>query len=417
MRFGAELVSGPPRTRRVGRVIARCVALTALLLSGCASTRGGATPAPRVAAAPAVATVPSLTPAPTENPSSTPGPAITPSAVPPPATPVASPPPPTHIRVDTPASTPTSAPTMTPTPLAPLAVVQPTVTRSAAATDAPAAVAPPPPHPPLASAPTAVAVSVPALAISAGSPLAVPAGALRLTGRERSLYAAASARGRDAAIFTIAGDSNSEWSGYLGQIATGAYDLRARPAYAAAAVRFGPSFPRRSVAVAGGLRAADMFAPDWPDRPSACAPSEGRFTCELRLSRASIVFIQLGTGDRFVWTEYEGHLRRMLDVALQSGALPVLVTKADDLESWQGGAPIDHMNTVVRRLAAEYQLPMVDFFLATRGLPVIPNPQLPDRPFTKNGLLDEWGYYFHLSDLGKEMRILTTLAMLAAIAN
>ena len=75
------------------------------------------------------------------------------------------------------------------------------------------------------------------------------------------------------------------------------------------------------------------------------------------------------------------------------------------------------MNTVVRRLAAEYQVPMIDFFLATRGLPVIPNPQLPDRPFTKNGLLDEWGYYFHLSDLGKEMRILTTLAMLAAIAN
>lgn len=305
---------------------------------------------------------------------------------------------------------------MTPTPLAPQAVVQPTFTRSAAVTEAPAAVAPTP-HPPPASAPTAVAVSVPALATSAGSPLAVPAGALRLTGRERSLYAAASARGRDAAIFTVAGDSNSEWSGYLGQIATGVYDLRARPAYAAAAGRFGPSFPRRSVAVAGGLRAADMFVPDWPDKPSACGPSEGRFTCELRLSRASIVFIQLGTGDRFAWTEYEGHLRRMLDVTLQSGALPVLVTKADDLESWQGGAPIDHMNTVVRRLAAEYQVPMIDFFLATRGLPVIPNPQLPDRPFTKNGLLDEWGYYFHLSDLGKEMRILTTLAMLAAIAN
>ncbi len=244
----------------------------------------------------------------------------------------------------------------------------------------------------------------------------MPAGVLRLYGREHALYAAASARGRDLAIFTIAGDSNSEWSGYLGQIASGAYDLRPRPAYAAAATRFGPSFVRRSIAVAGGLRAADMFVPDWPDKPPACERTEGRFACELRLSRAAIVFIQLGTGDRFVWTEYEGHMRKMLDVALQSGVLPVLVTKADDLESWQGGAPIDHMNSVVRRLAAEYQVPMIDFFLATRNLAVIPNPQLPDRPFTKNGLLDEWGYYFHLSDQGKEMRILTTLAMLAAIA-
>ncbi|MEO6061038.1 MAG: SGNH/GDSL hydrolase family protein [Thermoflexales bacterium] len=231
------------------------------------------------------------------------------------------------------------------------------------------------------------------------------------------MYAAASARGRDAAIFTVAGDSNSEWPGYLGQIATGAYDLRARPAYAAATARFAPSFPRRSTAAGGGLRAADMFLADWPDKPSTCERSEGRFACELRLSRAAIIFIQLGTGDRFVWSEYEGHMRRMLDVALQSGVLPVLVTKADDLESWQGGAPIDHMNIVVRRLAAEYQLPMIDFFVATRSLPVIVNPQLPDRPYTKNGLLDEWGYYFHLSDLGKEMRILTTLAMLAAIAN
>ena len=384
-------------------LVTRGALLATLLLSGCASLPRGATIAPAVNTAPATIVLPTEVPAISLSPNLPSVATATPTVT----------------------SLPSSAGTLLPTPMSvpsatrtpPLAVIAPASTRSGpvqTATPAPVASTP---LPPPTLVPTVIGAPVAALATSAAGPLAVPAGVLRLTGRERGLYAAAIARGRPAGIFTIAGDSNSEWAGYLGQIALGAYDLRSRPAYAAVAARFGPSFQRRSVAVAGGLRAADMFLADWPDKPSVCDRAEGRFACELRLSRASIVFIQLGTGDRFVWAEYEGHIRRMLEMSLQNGVLPVLVTKADDLESWQGGAPIDHMNTVIRRLAAEYQVPMIDFHLATRNLPIIPNPQLPDRPFTKNGLLDEWGYYFHLSAEGKEMRILTTLAMLAAITN
>ena len=43
------------------------------------------------------------------------------------------------------------------------------------------------------------------------------------------------------------------------------------------------------------------------------------------------------------------------------------------------------------------------------------NPELPKRPFTQFGLQDEWGYYFHLTDEGYDLRVKSTLMMLDAI--
>jgi hypothetical protein len=95
--------------------------------------------------------------------------------------------------------------------------------------------------------------------------------------------------------------------------------------------------------------------------------------------------------------------------------LPVLVTKADDLESIQGGASFNFINDTLRKLAAEYQLPLDDFHAASRTLPAVPNPELPKRPFTQYGLHDEWGYYFHLTDDGYALRVKSTLMMLDAV--
>jgi hypothetical protein len=163
-----------------------------------------------------------------------------------------------------------------------------------------------------------------------------------------------------------------------------------------------------------GVGAADMFDPAKVASPD-CHPDEGMFACELRLSRAGIVFIQLGTGNTFAWREFEANLRRMIDYAPANDVLPVPVTKADNMESIQGGASFNHINDTIRKLAREYQLPLADFYVATRALPIVPNPELPTRPFTQNGLLDEWGYYFHLSEEGFALRLLANLWMLDAI--
>jgi hypothetical protein len=239
---------------------------------------------------------------------------------------------------------------------------------------------------------------------------------IKLGPRAKALYQQAIKSGRDGRVFTIAGDSNSTWQRNIGRIAAGNFSFAGINHLRNVVARFDSSFARVSAAVGGGFRAADMFDPAMSHaRSKACRPDEGMFPCELRLSNASIVFIQLGTGDKFVWRDFEANLRRMIDYALANNVLPVLVTKADDLESIQGGASFNFINDTLRKLAAEHQLPLDDFHAASRTLPAVPNPELPKRPFTQYGLHDEWGYYFHLTDDGYALRVKSTLMMLDAV--
>jgi hypothetical protein len=254
--------------------------------------------------------------------------------------------------------------------------------------------------------------ALPAFATNINS-AALP-GWIRTTERGRAMLRQSARAGRDPRMFTIAGDSNSTWQRSIGRIAAGTYDIGARDFLRVVIARFDPSFSRVSTAVGGGYRAADMFEPAMA-RPKGCLIGEGMFECELRQSHACVVFIQLGTGDKFAWREYEANLRAMIEHALAQSVVPVLVTKADDMESIQGGAGFNYINDTIRALAAEYQLPLIDFYVASRGLPTVPNPDLPKRPFTQFGLHDEWGYYFHLTDEGFALKVLGMLFMLDAL--
>jgi hypothetical protein len=230
--------------------------------------------------------------------------------------------------------------------------------------------------------------------------------------RAKALLQAAAKAGRDMRFFTVAGDSNALWFSYHGRIGTGNFEY-GRNGYLRNTVvaRFDPSFAHEGVAVGGGLRAADMFDAS-RNKPPICRGDEGVLACELRTSKASIVLVQLGTGDKFVWKDFEDNYRAILNYALANNVLPILFTKADDLDSQHGGASQDTLNNVIRKLAAEYQLPMADLYAATRSLPTIPNPELPTRPFTKTGLKDEWGHYFHLTDEARILKLFGTLHML-----
>jgi len=130
--------------------------------------------------------------------------------------------------------------------------------------------------------------------------------------------------------------------------------------------------------------------------------SEGLLACELRVSHASIVFIALGTGDQFTWRDFEVHYRALIDYTLGRGVLPVLVTKADTLESLEGGAEPGYINSVIRRPGQEYGVPVLDFSLAVRDLP-------------NGGLLPNGGHDFHLNAAGIGRHILATLQTLYVV--
>ncbi len=228
-----------------------------------------------------------------------------------------------------------------------------------------------------------------------------PAWIPRITPKQRALWRGSVRAGKDLNTFTVVGDCNSQPSVYLRRLASGQFDASALESRLQAIVqRFAPSFGRVSLAAQGGFGSHSMMDPTWADG-ALCGTKMGPFACELWVSRASIVFISLGTQEQYSWQDFEKHYRPMIEHALGQGVLPVLMTKADDIET-AAGAPSGHINGVIRRLAEEYEVPLLDFWAATRELP-------------NGGLLDEGDKDFHLSYAGMDRKILVTLQTLAAI--
>jgi hypothetical protein len=229
----------------------------------------------------------------------------------------------------------------------------------------------------------------------------LPAWIPAITPHMRDVYAQATQHERDKRVFAIAGDCNSLSYYYLALVAKNLIDLQGNDYLGNTIEEFKSSFFRTSVAVAGGFNAASVLDPAWSN-PRVCKSGESPFACELRLSQASIVFIALGTGDQFDWRNFDTNYRRLISFALDNGVLPVLVTKADALESQEGGAPPDFINDDIRALAKEYDVPLMDFGAATAELP-------------NHGLLNEPGDDFHLSGAGMGVHVISTLQTLDVI--
>jgi hypothetical protein len=232
-------------------------------------------------------------------------------------------------------------------------------------------------------------------------PPALPAYVPVMTARMRNLYNLAALRGRNPRVFAVAGDCNSERHLYSDLIYNGWYGYLGNEYLHNTWRYFGHSMRRASLAVDGGFNSASIQDPAWAD-PALCRPGETPFACELRVSNASIVFIQLGTGDHLTWRSFEANYRKLIETAVASNVLPVVVTKADSLESQEGGAEPGTINDTIRKLAAEYEVPLLDFEMATRVM-------------ENHGLVDEPGNDFHLSFNAINLHVLSTMETLYAI--
>jgi hypothetical protein len=142
------------------------------------------------------------------------------------------------------------------------------------------------------------------------------------------------------------------------------FDLGSQYAYLQPAIgQFAGSFNRRGQARLGGLNVAAVLSPLRAD-PKSCEKDETPLACELRLNRPSIVIVSLEEW----WSKrpvevYESYLRQVLDEVIAAGAVPILVTKADNLEG-------DHaINRTIAKLACEYEVPLWNFWRAVQPLP------------------------------------------------
>lgn len=180
----------------------------------------------------------------------------------------------------------------------------------------------------------------------------------------RAIYQRGLQMGNDPHAFSKVGDCQNVPSMFLTIFdESGYYRLGEQYAYLQPTIEwFSGSFSRESQAVRRGFNAASVVSPIWAD-PKVCKPGETPLDCELRLHHPSIAIVSLETWWRGDTANYEMYVRQILEDTIAHGTVPIIATKADDLEG-------DHrINATIALLANEYDIPLWNFWRAVQPLP------------------------------------------------
>ena len=191
---------------------------------------------------------------------------------------------------------------------------------------------------------------------------AVPTG---ISNRARLIYEYGLSLGNDPTHFSIIGDCQNVSSYFLSVFdKPGEFSLGTEYSYLQPTIDYYQgSFSRKSLAVKGGFNAAAVLSPFRAD-PKSCNPNESPLDCELRTWKPSIVFVSMETW----WSEkpaaeYDKYMRKVLDRIIATGALPIIATKADNLEGNNA------INATIAQIAYDYEIPLWNFWAAVQPLP------------------------------------------------
>lgn len=185
-----------------------------------------------------------------------------------------------------------------------------------------------------------------------------------VTDRAREIYRQGAEMGRDPHSFSIVGDCQNVEAYFLEDFASpGLYRLGEYKNLQEAIDWFHDSFARPRAAVKPGYNVASVLSPLWANA-ELCEPRETPLACEFRLNNPSIVIISMETWwyDRPAST-YANYLRQIVEYTIEQGIVPILATKADNLEG------DNSINAAIVEVAQEYQMPLWNFRLAVDSLP------------------------------------------------
>ena len=186
-----------------------------------------------------------------------------------------------------------------------------------------------------------------------------------ITSRVYEIYALGQELGNDPHSFSKIGDCHSVREAFMGLFdKPGWYKLRDGREHLQDSIDwFSGSFDRNGYSVKGGYNAAAVLSPIWAD-PQTCLPGENPVECEVRVHKPVFAFISLE-----VWwqgrtaEQYETYMRTIIDYLLEHGVVPILATKADNVEGDYS------LNLTSAKLAYDYNLPLWNFWKAAQELP------------------------------------------------
>jgi hypothetical protein len=224
--------------------------------------------------------------------------------------------------------------------------------------------------------------------------------------RVREIYRLGQTLGNNAHIFSRIGDCASAAPDFLVGF-DGKYNLGLYTDLQPAIDYFQGSFARPSLAAKNGLNTAGLLTTLWTG--DQCLSKETLLDCQYRLDHPAFGIISLGTNESYYVHHtpgvFETNLRTIIEDTMAQGIVPILGTKADNLEG------DNSINATIARLALDYDLPLWNFWLAAQPLP---NHGLADVSHLSSvSYLNFVDFSIpHSLDYGMQMRNLTALEML-----
>jgi len=199
-----------------------------------------------------------------------------------------------------------------------------------------------------------------------------------VNGSIRMIYQRGLELGNNPQAFSKIGDCGSTPAWFLGDFDRGPkyYRLGDFQYLQPVIEAFQGSYGRTSLAAKSGFNASSVFTTLWADR-SVCNASETPIACEYRLNRPVMAFITIGSNDVFHQEKFEPQMRKIIEFSIEQGVIPILSTKADNLE--KDGS----INATIASLAHEYGLPLWNYWRAVQPLP--------DHGLQEDGVHLTWG--------------------------
>jgi hypothetical protein len=177
----------------------------------------------------------------------------------------------------------------------------------------------------------------------------------------RAIYDYGQTLGNDPHAFSIFGDCQERPADFFGVFEADPTTVAGlSPQLQETVANFQGSFNRESPTAQDGTTPGALLWTQWHRGEYGCSFSETPVECELRIHRPSFVIIQIGTHFESRNTEY---LRKVILQLMDAGVVPILATKADNREK------DERINRDMWNLAAEYDLPLWNFWAAVSDLP------------------------------------------------
>jgi hypothetical protein len=187
----------------------------------------------------------------------------------------------------------------------------------------------------------------------------------KLTNHATSIYKTGLQMGANSNTFSKIGDCQNIKEAFLGIYDTTRYFLVGEDQDLQHTIdNFKGFFNRDGEAIEQGLNVAAALSPLHAN-PEVCDASESPLDCELRTANPIFAFISF---ERWWPNEtppevYEKYLRIVIQKTIEHGTIPILVTKADNIEG-------DHqINQIIANLAFEYDIPLYNWWRAAQFLP------------------------------------------------